>query len=119
MRGVASTIAPSATLIKQFEFVRPMLVPSACVAYGKAVSAELSRRREKVMAACQALRTDPRNSTAVQQISTCLHDWEEVARPMQVFEAHMSREEREARELYLAVRDLCLWLANERGEYRA
>jgi len=86
-------------------------------AYGQAVAAELSRKREKVTEACNAVRADPKNKGAVSQIADTLHAWNVIALPAQLYEAHLNREEAQAKELYLQVRDLCLWLANENDEY--
>ena len=86
-------------------------------AYSQAASPELSRRREMVVAACDAVRKDPKNRDAVDQITIALHHWNEIEQPLQLFEAHMNREEPHGRDLYFHVRDLCLWLANEKAEY--
>jgi uncharacterized membrane protein (UPF0127 family) len=86
-------------------------------AYNQAASPELSRRREMVIAACDAVRKDPKNRKAVDQIASALRSWNEIEQPLQLFEAHMNREEPQARDLYINVRDLCIWLANEKSEY--
>ena len=86
-------------------------------AYSQAASPELSRRREMVIAACDAVRNAPKDRKFVDQISATLRSWNEIEQPLQLFEAHMNREEPQAHDLYINVRDLCLWLANEKAEY--
>ena len=86
-------------------------------AYNNAVAPELSRRREKVVSSCDAVRADPHNRKAVDELARYLRGWNKIARPLQLFEAHINREEPQARDLYILVRDLCLWLANEKNEY--
>ena len=74
--------------------------------YSQAISPELSRRREKVVAACDAVRTDPKNRDVVDQIAQTLHSWNQIERPAQLFESYMNREEPQARDL--AKRDVAL-----------
>jgi tetratricopeptide (TPR) repeat protein len=85
--------------------------------YGHAAAPELSRRREAVVTACDALRSDTNNETAINSIERTLREWNEIGNPLQLFESHMHREDALARDLYLHVRDLCLWLANEKNLY--
>jgi peptidoglycan hydrolase-like protein with peptidoglycan-binding domain len=88
-------------------------------AYSQAVSAEFSRRREQVISACQAIRTDPKNKKAIDQLGKMLEHWQEIGHPLQIFEAYKNREEPLARDLYLEIRNLCVWLANEKEEFEA
>jgi hypothetical protein len=86
-------------------------------AYNHAAASEISRRREKVLTACDALRSDPKSERAIEQISGALRQWNAYGQPLQLFESHMHREDAQARELYLHVRDLCLWLANDKEQF--
>jgi hypothetical protein len=86
-------------------------------AYGLAAAPEFSRRREAVVSACDSLRGNPQDATLVDSISRRLHEWNEIGEPLQLFESHLHREDPAARELYLHVRELCLWLANEKQQY--
>jgi uncharacterized membrane protein (UPF0127 family) len=85
--------------------------------YSNAAAPELARRREEVSIACDALRGDPKNEIIIASIGTTLRRWNEIGRPLQLFESHMHREDALARDLYLHVRALCLWLANEKELY--
>jgi hypothetical protein len=86
-------------------------------AYNNAAASELSFRREGVVTACDALRNDPKNERAIEQIADALRRWSEFGEPLQLFESHMHREDAQARELYLHVRNLCIWLASEKEQF--
>jgi hypothetical protein len=86
-------------------------------AYSRAAAPELSRRRENVISSCDVLRENPKNEDAVDQIVRALREWNEIEEPIQLFESHMHREDTLARELYLHVRELCIWLANKKEQF--
>ena len=67
--------------------------------------------------ACDAIRIDPNDQIAVDQIAESLRHWNEIGQPLQLFESHMHREDALARDLYFHVRELCLWLANDKGQF--
>ena len=50
-------------------------------------------------------------------ISARLHEWNEIGKPLQLFESYYHREDANARELYLHVRALCVSLANYKEQY--
>jgi hypothetical protein len=128
IRGVVNALAGTSTFAPTFSaFVKRVLasedsllsqkLDSYVRAYNNAAASELSLRREKVVTACDALRNDPKKECAIEQITDALRRWREIGEPLQVFESHMHREEAQARELYLYVRDLCIWLANEKKQF--
>jgi hypothetical protein len=128
IRGVVNALAGTSTFVATFSaFVKRVLASedSSLIhkldpyvrAYNNAAASELSLRREKVVTACDALRNDLKNERAIAQIADALRRWSEFGEPLQLFESHMHREDAQARELYLHVRDLCIWLANEKEQF--
>jgi hypothetical protein len=88
-------------------------------AYGQAMAPVLSLRREAVIAACEAVRSNPKSSQLIERIARELHRWNDIAHPLKLFESHMNREDTQARDLFMQVRDTCIWLANEQQAYDA
>lgn len=75
----------------------------------------IRREVDSVIAAHQAAPAE----VPVAKISALLDEWDCVSQPLQLFEARRGREERRSRDLYVAVRQFSIWLANERGQYQA
>jgi hypothetical protein len=128
IKGVVNALAGTSTFVATFSaFVKRVLKSedSSLIqkldpyvrAYNNAAASELSLRREKVVTACDALRNDPKNEREIGQIADALRLWSELGKPLQLFESHMHREDAQARDLYLHVRDLCIWLANEKEQF--
>jgi hypothetical protein len=88
-------------------------------AYNDAVAPALSLHCEMVVTACTAIRSNPKDNASFEKLWRALRAWSEIAHPLQLFESHMNREEPQARELFMLVRDLCIWLANEQQAYEA
>jgi hypothetical protein len=86
-------------------------------AYSQALAPELSKRREAVATACATVRGNPKNTESIAKILRELRRWSEIAHPLQLFESHMHREEPQARDLFLQVREVCIWLANDQQAY--
>jgi hypothetical protein len=61
--------------------------------YSHAAAPELSRRRDKVVMACDTLRSHPDNEPAIDRIASALRNWNEIAQPLELFESHMHRED--------------------------
>jgi hypothetical protein len=129
IRGVVNALAGTSAFAATFAgFVKRVLasadssliqkLDSYLRAYNNAAASELSLRRENVVTACDAVRNDPKNEHAIKQIVDALRRWSEFGEPLQLFESYMRREDVQARELYLHVRDLCIWLANEKGRFQ-
>jgi len=85
--------------------------------YGLAAASELSRRREKIAAACEAQRKATADQRATEQIIAAVAGWIDVARPLQLYESHLNRDEAASQEVFLQVRGLWIWLCNERRRY--
>jgi hypothetical protein len=85
--------------------------------YGQAAASELSRRREKIAAACEAQRQAPADQRPTEQIIAAVRGWIDVARPLQLYESHLNRDEAASQEVFLQVRGLWIWLCNERRQY--
>lgn len=86
-------------------------------AYSEAIAPALSLQREAVVTACAAVRSNFKDFASFERLLRALRGWNEIARPLRLFESHMNREEPQARELFMLVRELCIWLANEQQEY--
>jgi hypothetical protein len=87
-------------------------------AYSNAVSPEFSRRRERVTAACDALRANPKDLESTDRLLNALRHWNEIAEPLQMYEGHMLRDEPFTRGIYEQVRSLCIWLNDTQEEYK-
>ena len=85
--------------------------------YGRASASELSRRRENVMAACEAQRREPASQRAAEQIIGALTRWAEIARPLQLYEAHRNRDDAASGEVYQQARNLYIWLCNQNHQF--
>jgi hypothetical protein len=128
IRGVVNTLAGTSAFAATFSvFVKHVLgdedtsviqkLDPYLRAYNNAAASELSLQREKVVTACDAVRNNPKNERAIEQIGAALRRWNEFGEPLKLFESHMHREDAQARELYLHVRNLCIWLANEKEQF--
>ena len=88
-------------------------------AYSDAVAPTLSLRREAVITACALVRRNSKEFESFAKLLRELRRWSDIAHPLQLFESHMDREEQQARDLFMEVRDVCLWLANDQQAYEA
>jgi hypothetical protein len=127
-KAVINSLAGERTFASKFsQFVKLVLarkdapliqkLDSYVLAYSNAAASELSARRESVVTACNHVRNHPTNERTVEQIPGALRRWNELGEPLQLFESYMHREDAQTRELYLYVRNLCIWLANEKGQF--
>lgn len=53
----------------------------------------------------------------VEQFVKLLADWDTISQPVQLLEESKGHEEPRSKEAYSIMRDFCLWLANENGQY--
>ena len=53
----------------------------------------------------------------VEQIVDLLAEWDSVSQPVQLLEESKGLEEPRSKEIHEIVRDFCIWLANESGQY--
>ncbi len=53
----------------------------------------------------------------VEQLVKLLAEWDAISQPVQLLEESKGHEEPRSKEIYAIVRDFCLWLANENGQY--
>jgi tetratricopeptide (TPR) repeat protein len=89
----------------------------ACIrAFTQMIAPELSKRSEAVASACEAIRKNP-TETPQAKLETALQNWIFLLRPIQTYETYRQREDASTREMYGKVRDLVLWLANEKKEF--
>ncbi len=53
----------------------------------------------------------------VERILRLLAEWDAISQPVQLLEESKGHEEPRSKEIYEIVRDFCLWLANENGQF--
>jgi hypothetical protein len=87
-------------------------------AYGNTVASELSRRREKVVAASGTISASPTNaSETADQLIEAVREWSEIAEPLQMYEAHLLRDDPHTRDIYEHIRTLCIRLNDRHKQY--
>jgi hypothetical protein len=87
-------------------------------AYGNSVASELSRRREKVVAASGTISASPTNaSETADQLIEAVREWSEIAEPLQMYEAHLLRDDPHTRDIYEHIRTLCIRLNDKHKQY--
>lgn len=84
-------------------------------AYGKAALPDLSRRRERVITICNSVRDNPESNIESKRLLRSLRQWNEIGEPIQLFNSYLQRDEPLAREIYEHVRELCVWLNNDKS----
>ena len=60
---------------------------------------------------------DGGNQVPVEQLVNLLTEWDTISQSVQLLEEAKGHEEPRSKEIYGIVRELCLWLANEKGQY--
>jgi hypothetical protein len=78
----------------------------------------LSEFEERLDATILRLRQNPKDAAALKAIVVLLKDWDEYSQPRQLIFKHKHLDEPRSRAVYGKLRDLAIWLANERNEYR-
>ena len=53
----------------------------------------------------------------VEQLVKSLAEWDTISQPVQLLEESKGHEEPRSKKVYAIMRDFCLWLANENGQY--
>ncbi|TYO61479.1 tetratricopeptide repeat protein [Bradyrhizobium hipponense] len=87
--------------------------------FAQIIAPELSKRSEAIEAACEAIKKSPKSQSCRAKLDTALQSWISLLRPVQSYEIHRQREDATTREMYIKVRDLALWLANEKKEFES
>ncbi|MBB4426588.1 tetratricopeptide (TPR) repeat protein [Bradyrhizobium sp. CIR48] len=85
--------------------------------FRQAVAAELSKRSEAVVAACDEIRKNQKPDAAYRKLDKALRFWMALVRPVQTYETHRQREDTATREMYGTVRQLALDLSNDQREF--
>jgi tetratricopeptide (TPR) repeat protein len=87
--------------------------------FAQIITPELSKRGEAIEAACEEIKKNPKSQSCRDKLGTALQSWISLLRPIQSYETHRQREDASTREMYVKVRDLALWLANEKKEFES
>ena len=61
---------------------------------------------------------DGSDQSPVEQLEKLLTEWDAINQPVQLLDESKGHEEPRSKEIYGIVRDFCLWLANENGQYK-
>jgi len=77
----------------------------------------LRKIRDEIDAATAHLRSNPKDQPAKSKIIKNLKIWDEYNQPLQLIYQDKDLDEPKSREIYKSLRGLCLWLANEKGEF--
>lgn len=86
-------------------------------AYAQTVGPELSTYEEQVTTACNCLRAQPSNASAVAAIAKAVHNWHSLGASMIALEAYKDRDHERASTLCYQLRSLAVDLANDHHQY--
>lgn len=75
--------------------------------------------KDKIDGAGEKLRSDPEAKEPVSLIEGLLDEWDEYSQPCQLLEEAKGLDERRSKELSDELRELCLWLSNEKNVHDA
>jgi Putative peptidoglycan binding domain len=78
----------------------------------------LGRVEERMDAAIDRLRAQPKDGEALEEIVRALVDWDEHSQPRQLLFGQKRLDEPRSRKLAEKLRSLAVWIANERQEYQ-
>lgn len=84
--------------------------------YGKGSQSRLATIKERIEAAIAAYRGGG-DLVPVERLVNLLAEWDSVSQPVQLHDQSKGYEEPRSKEVYEIVRDFCLRLANENGQY--
>lgn len=87
--------------------------------FRQVAAAELSKRSEAVVAACEEIKKNPKSDANYRKLQAALRMWIALLHPVQTYETHRQREDATTREMYAKVRELALDLANEKKEFES
>jgi tetratricopeptide (TPR) repeat protein len=87
--------------------------------FAQMIAPELSKRGEEVTAACEEIKKSPKAEAPRGKLKSALRDWISLLRPVQTYETYRQREDATTREMYAKVRELALWLSNEKREFES
>jgi len=79
----------------------------------------LRRIQEQIDDQVAALRAKMEDASPVARIDALLAEWDEFSQPAQLVEQAKGHDERRSHEIYRQLRELCLWLANEKKRFEA
>ena len=85
--------------------------------YGKGSQSRLATIKERIEAAIAAYKGGG-DLVPVERLVNLLAEWDSVSQPVQLLDESKGHEEPRSKEVYGIVRDFCLWLANEGGQYQ-
>ncbi len=85
-------------------------------AYGSLTRPELQRLSDRIDAAAASLRMRP-TKTMAEQIADDLHQWDALRQPVQLWDQAHGIDEPESKALGRRLRDLCLFLANDKQSF--
>jgi tetratricopeptide (TPR) repeat protein len=87
--------------------------------FGQMIAPELSKRSEAVTAACEEIKSNPKSEGPRRKLESALRNWMSLLRPVQAYETYRQREDTTTREMYAKVRELALFLSNEKMEFES
>ena len=77
----------------------------------------LSRIKERIESDIATYRGGS-DQCPVEQLVKLLAEWDAINQPVQLLDESKGHEEPRSKEIYRIIRDFCLWLANENGQYQ-
>ncbi len=75
--------------------------------------------KDQIDQAVETLKSDPDTEKPVADIVQLLLEWDDYSQPAQLIEQEKGLDEQRSKELYDELRDICLWLANEEGQFKS
>lgn len=98
---------------------RDLMLTALAREYDAWSAPDLRRIKDAIDAEISVLRAAPANKGAISNIERLLNEWDAISQPIQLIEQHKGHDEERSYEIYGNIRELLLWLANEKNEYEA
>ena len=76
----------------------------------------LAKIKERIEADIASYRSGS-DIVPAERFASLLADWDTISQPVQLLEESKGHEEPRSKEVYAILRDFCVWLANENGQY--
>lgn len=85
--------------------------------YNTSVIGKLKSYEDEIEGVVKELKSGASSVSSISAVTSLLQDWDEYCQPLQLIYEAKGLDEPRSRELYHKMRDVCLWLANEKQEH--
>ena len=85
--------------------------------YESWATSTLREYEDRIKETFDQMQTGTDSQSSIDTLGNLLQKWDEYSQPMQLLHQAKGLDEARAKKLYQEMRDVCLWLANEKGEH--